>query len=66
MLWRLQDEKQKHEKILCLGAHSECFFEDLHWGARTALASRTLPGGLVTLCTFEVTQVKFLLPSSGV
>lgn len=66
MFWRLQAEKQKHYKILCLDANSDHLFEDLHWGARSALISRTVLGVLVTLCTFQLAQVKFLQSSSGV
>lgn len=52
------------EKTLCLDAHSWWLLEDHHWGARTGLDSRTVPGGLVMLCAFELARVKFLLPSS--
>lgn len=61
MLWRLQDEKQNTKKFC-----AEHLFADLRWGARTVVASRAVPDGLVTFCTFELAQVKFLLPSSGV
>lgn len=52
------------KKFLCLDAHSQWLLEDCHWGARAVLDCRTIPGELVNLCAFELTQVKFLLLSS--
>jgi len=50
------------KKVLCLGTRLWWLLEDCCWDALTVLGSRTVPGGLVTLCALELVQV--LLPSS--
>lgn len=55
MLWRM---RTKTTKKFCAWMHIQSIFLQTFY--------RTVPGGLVTPGTFELTQVKFLLPSSGV